>query len=117
MSTKTARIVNTVFPRYLWESLEDGDTIAPVPAPQQYGLAGSVQVTGTFDSATVSVEISHDGDNWFDLVDLAGETVAMTEDGYAEFSSSALYFRPKLADAGGSTDVAVSLVFRGNYAL
>ena len=117
MSIKTARITNTVFPRYLWENLESGDTITPVPAPQQYGLAGSVQITGAFGSATVSVEVSHDGDNWFDLADLSGEPVAMTEAGYAEFSSSALYFRPKLTGANGTTSVVVSLVFRGNHAL
>lgn len=117
MAEKSVLLKNTVFPRYVWENLENGDTAEIVSSPQQLPLAGSIQVTGTFGGATASVEASHDGDNWFPLVGLTSAEIGLEEPGLVEFSSSALYFRPKLTGGGGSTDIVVSMVFRGNHAL
>ncbi|MGH1414831.1 MAG: hypothetical protein ACRBB0_15190 [Pelagimonas sp.] len=76
-------------------------------------LAASVQISGTFDSGTVTFEASNDGATFFGVKDTAGTLISATENGLFEFSSSAQFLKPVLDGAGGSADLDVSLVLRG----
>jgi hypothetical protein len=76
------------------------------------GLAGSVQVTGTFGSATIALQVSNDGTNFVTLKDGSGVAITFTAAGMAEFSTAARYIKP--TSSGGTADnVTVTIVLRG----
>jgi hypothetical protein len=118
MATVTPVLNTTVVgvPRLIWEALATGDTVTPFVVTQQYGLAASVQVVGTFGGATVSLEVSNDGTNWVIAKDLQGEDITLTDTGYFEFSLSAAYIRPAIS-GGTSDDVDVIVVLRGSHGI
>lgn len=99
-------------PRIAWLGLATGDTVEPYLVSGQYGLAVSIQVTGTFGGGTVIVEQSNDGVNWFTLTDLTGNPISITEAAMEETSNCAAYLRPSIS--GGTADsIDVYMVFRG----
>jgi hypothetical protein len=116
MTTITPRLDNTVtgVPRVIWEEAATGDTMNPLTVTQQYGLAASVQVVGTFGGATVSLQVSNDGVNWDLARDVLGNAISLTTTGYFEFSLSAAYIRPAISGGSGN-DVDVILVLRGGH--
>lgn len=103
-------------PRLIWRNASTGDTFVPFAIEQQYGLAAGVQVIGTFGGATVTLEVSNDGDNWVTAKTLEGDLATFFEMGYAELSLSAAYIRPKIED-GSSDDLTIIAVLRGSNAL
>ena len=97
---------------YRWTDYSTADDATPVRMTNQEGLAGSVQVTGTFGSATIALQVSNDGSNYVTLKDSAGENISFTAAGMAEFSTAALYIKP--TSSGGTADnVTVTIVLRG----
>jgi len=116
MATVSPVIDRTIakIPRVIWEACATGDTINSLPISEQWGLAASVQASGTFDGATVVMQHSNDGTNWFTAKDLQGNDISLTADGIAEFSLSSAYIRPAIS-GGGTDDVDVIVVFRGLY--
>jgi len=100
-------------PRVIWEGAVTGDTFTPLALKQQFGLAASVQVVGTFGGATVTMQVSNDGTNWVTATNIAGGLVSMTATGYHELSLSAAYMRPTLTSGSGN-DVDIILVLRGS---
>jgi hypothetical protein len=97
---------------FKWTDYSTADTAAAAKLQNQEGLAGTVQVTGTFGGATIALQVSNDGTNFVTLKDGIGEDISFTAAGMAEFSTAALYIKP--TSSGGTSDnVTVSINFRG----
>lgn len=101
-------------PRVIWSGIAAGDTFDAFTLRQQYGLAASVQVTGTFGGATITMQVSNDGTNWVTAKDLQGADITFTATGYDELSLSAAYIRPAIASGSGSS-LSVIMVLRGSH--
>ena len=97
---------------YRWTNLSTADTAVSVNLTNMQGLAGSVQVTGTFGSATIVLQVSNDATNWTTLKDGTGTNISFTSAGMSEFSTAALYLRPS-SSGGTADDVTVTVVLRG----
>lgn len=97
-----------------WTGLDstDSDGVAYEP-PRLRALAGTVQFTGTFDSATAVLQGSNDGSTWVTLDDAQGDTVSFTAAGYAEVSTAFLYLRPSTSGGSGSQDIDCIFCARG----
>lgn len=116
MATVTPAVNGTIagVPRVIWEGIVTGDTILPFTLTQQYGLAASVQVVGTFGGATVTLQVSNDGTNWASVSDVQGTAVSLTSTGYFELSLSGAYIRPAVSGGSGN-DIDVIVVLRGGH--
>ena len=92
---------------HTYSAAASGDTFAPLRLGQAYPLGGSAQVIGgTWGSATVTLQVSHDGANWFTAKDVQGDDITFTDDGYFEFSSAAVLMRFSISGAGASGLIA-----------
>ena len=108
-TTVSEQVRSSVFQ---WTDYSTADTSAPVEIQNMQGLAGAVQVTGTFGSATIALQVSNDGTNYVTLRDSAGSNITFTAAGMAEFSTAARYIKP--TSSGGTADnVTVTIVLRG----
>lgn len=97
---------------YRWTDYSTADTSAPARLQNMEGLAGSVQVTGTFGGATIALQVSNDGTNFVTLKDIAGVDISLTSAGMREFSTAALFIKP--TSTGGTADnVTVTITLRG----
>lgn len=97
---------------YRWVDYSTADTATPVKLINQAGLAGAVQVTGTFGSATIALQVSNDGTNFATLKDGTGAAITFTAAGMSEFSTAALFIKP--TSTGGTADnVTVTISLRG----
>jgi len=97
-----------------WETLTNSNTAGTAYEPARMrGLAGTVQVTGTPDSATLVLQGSNDGTNWVTLKDTLGSDISFTAAGYAEFSTAFRYLRPSTSGGSGSQDLDVIICARG----
>jgi hypothetical protein len=90
-----------------WTGLDSDDTGAKVTVPPCIGL--TVQVLGTFNSATAVIQGSNDGTNWSNLADRAGSAIGLTAAGMAGVPDRPLYLRPTSTGGGGSTALTVIL--------
>jgi hypothetical protein len=106
----------TDVPRVIWSDIAPGDPCTPLTLKQQYGLAASVQVVGTFGGATITIEVSNDGTNWATALGLDATAMTFTATGYREFSLSAAYVRPVISGGTGS-NLSVVMVLRGSSAV
>jgi hypothetical protein len=97
---------------YRWTNFSTADTAVAVELTNMQGLAGSIQVTGTFGSATIVLQVSNDGSNWATLKDGTGTNISFTAAGMSEFSTAARYLRPS-SSGGTADDVTVTVVLRG----
>lgn len=96
-----------------WDAMATGDTATPYEIVADQGVAGCIQATGTFNGGTaITVQVSNDGDNWFDLADLQGDAISITADGYAEFTTAARHIKPVIA-SGSSDSVVPVMMLRG----
>jgi hypothetical protein len=96
---------------YRWTNLSTADTAVAVALENTQGLAGSFQGTGTFGGATVALQVSNDGVNYFTHKE-NGTDVSLTAAGALEFSTAALYLRPS-SSGGTGDDVTVTVALRG----
>lgn len=69
------------------------------------GGTGTFWVWGTFDGATIKLEASPDGSNWFDV----GTAATLTQKGVAAFALGTCKLRATLVDAGASTSLSAAL--------
>ena len=97
---------------YRWTNYSTADDAVPVKIQNMQGLAGSVQVTGTFGGATIALQVSNNGTNYVTLKDGTGTNITFTAAGMAEFSTAALYIKPT-SSGGTADDVTVTVVLRG----
>lgn len=110
MATVTASIQNYLdnVKAITWPSLGQNDDGSQEPAAHYPDK--TVQVAGTFSGATVALEGSNDGTNWFILTDPLGVPVTFTATGLRIIIENPLYVRPKVTGGAGGTDVTVILV-------
>ena len=96
--------------KYFWETLTetnaDGSPVTPAGL-----INGTVQVTGTFGSATVVLQGTCDGTNWVTVEDNAGNAISLTAAGAADFSCNYLSLRP-FSSGGTGQDVDVTMILR-----
>ncbi len=97
-----------------WEALGNADDGAPYAMP--YAADITVQVIGTFGGATVKLQGSNDGTNWFDLTKRGGTSAAsVTAAGGFSANEMPAFIRP--ATSGGTgTDVDVIVAIHARYA-
>lgn len=108
--------VNSAIPgvvRLIWTDLNTADNGGPRHTVlDQNGLAGCVQVTGTFGSGTFVLQGSNDGTNWVTLKDRGGSNISLTAAGMAEFVTASAYIRP-FTSGGTADNLTVTVVLRG----
>ena len=99
MATVSPVIDRTIakIPRVIWETVKNDDTATALPISEQWGLAASVQASGTFGGATVVMQHSNDGTNWFTAKDLQGDDISLTADGFK--SLRMIFFSPRTSFA------------------
>lgn len=115
MPTVTPSIVTTTgVPCVTWAGMITGDTLNAFTMREQWGLAGSVQISGTFGGATVKLQHSNDGTNWFDALDIRGNAVSATAAAIFEVSISSVYFRPAVT-SGSANSINMIVALRGLY--
>jgi hypothetical protein len=86
-----------------WAALGNADDGAPYAVPFAANI--TVQVIGTFGGATVKLQGSNDGTNWFDLTKRAGTSSAsFTAAGGATANENPAYIRP-VTSGGTGTNV------------
>jgi len=97
-----------------WEALGNADQGGAYTLP--FAADITVQAIGTFGSATVRLQGSNDGTNWFNLTQKGGTTaIALTSAGGAAVNENPAYIRP--ATSGGTgTDVDVIVAIHARYA-
>lgn len=71
----------------------------------------SVQMSGTWNGATVVLQGSHDDTTWFTLTDPLGNAISMTANGLKQINELTRYVRPDVT-AGTPTSVVVRVVGR-----
>lgn len=93
-----------------WTPLAKGDTGTPFKNP---GWADrSVQITGSFDTATITIEGSNDGTTYFTLTDPQTTSISKTSAALEQVIENTLWIRPNVAGSGGTTALTVVLVAR-----
>ena len=95
-----------------WTAIANGDTASPFLSVGLDTAVASVQISGTFDGATLTLQQSNDGTNWFTAKTPIGDNVSATAASMFEISLSGLYIRPSIA-GGSSSSINVILVARG----
>lgn len=73
----------------------------------------TAQVTGTFGSATVIMQGSNDGTNWFPLNNLQGTAFSLTQAGAKGIAEVARYMRPSTSGGDGTQSLTVTMVATG----
>src|SRR5258707_8137370 len=63
----------------------------------------SVQVTGTFAGATIVLEVSNDGANYFTLSNPAGAALSFTAAGLMQVNQPSAWLRPRLTPGTGGS--------------
>ena len=98
--------------KHVWETLVTGSLDGqPVYAPGASGL--TVQVVGTFDTATIVLQGSNDGGTtWFTLKDVGANALSYTAAGGGFTPECPEQVRPLVSSVGGSTDLDCHLVVR-----
>lgn len=69
----------------------------------------SVQVTGTFGGATVTIEGSNDGVNFFTLVDPQGNNLSFVTAKLEAILELCIWIRPKVTGGDGTTSINVDM--------
>lgn len=97
-----------------WEALGDADNGGAFTLP--FAADITAQVIGTFGSATVKLQGSNDGTNWFDLTKRGGTSAAsVTSAGGFTVNENPVYLRPSTS-GGTGTDVDVIVAVHARYA-
>lgn len=95
-----------------WTAIANADTATPFLPVELDTAIASVQISGTFGGATLTIQQSNDGTNWFTVKTPTNDNVVATAAGMFEVSLSGLYIRPSISGGSGSS-INVILVTRG----
>lgn len=98
-------------PRYVWEALATGDTINALKLSGTGARRAAVQIFGTLGGATIKMQASNDGVNFYDIKDIHNTAVSTAAAAIFEFTSSAVYIKPAITGGSGD-DVDVILFMR-----
>lgn len=93
---------------YTWTPVAGSDTCVAVKCPQLRDK--SIQVAGTFDSASIALHGSNDGTNYAALSDPAGTTIAITAAGIVQVGQITQYIKPVTSGGGGSSSVSIMVL-------
>lgn len=111
-SLSAAQVSGRPVYRVSWADIVTGDTINAFGIAGDAQAHGAVQIGGTFGGATVTLEVSNDGTTFFDVPkDIHGTTLSATAAALFDFTTSALYIRPKVT-SGSANAVDVTLMLR-----
>lgn len=92
-----------------WSGMAAGDVGIPIA---YVGHADrTVQFSGSFNGATVTLEGSLDGESWATLSDAKGNALSVTAAGIAAVAEIVLYARP-VVTGGSSPSVTVKILMR-----
>lgn len=95
----------------VWSNVTNADTCSAAE------LSGdgdrSVQIAGTFDSATVVVAGSNDGSNYIVLTDPQGNAISKTAAAIEAITEVTRYIKPTFSGGAGTQSLTVSMLFRG----
>ena len=94
---------------FKWEALTSTN-LDGAPVDLSRRTDRTVQVIGTFDGATVTIQGSLDGVNWSTLNDLQGSALTFTSARLEGVSEITTYIRPLVSSAGASTDLDVLMI-------
>jgi len=94
----------------LWETMGDDDTGRAIQMPGSSDR--SVQISGTFNTATVVLQGSNDNVTWFTLTDPQGNAISKTAGALEMISELTRYIRPVTSGGGGSTDIDVTVLVK-----
>lgn len=70
----------------------------------------TVQVSGTLSGASVIIEGSNDGTNWYPCSDLQGDLINIVSPGLTLVAENPLYIRPNVSGGGGGFGIVVTIV-------
>lgn len=100
---------------YIWRLTNADGTGAHLSRNEQ-AADRTVQVFGTFDSGTVTIQGSNEDPpvNWSTLHDAGGADLTMTANEMQVVIENPLFIRPILTGAGATGDTTVILVCKGD---
>jgi hypothetical protein len=99
-------------PYLIWDNAATADTEIAYALLNRLGTDGAVSFTGTFGGATVKLQASNDGTNFFDMKDKSGTTISATAGALFTFDTSAAYIRPAITGGTGDS-IDIIVVLRG----
>lgn len=88
-----------------WASIGDSDTCTAVEIPSFADQ--TVQVIGTFSSATVILQGSNDNTNWVTLTDPLNNAISFTGAGMKLVAQNPLWVRPISSGGSGSSTTVI----------
>lgn len=95
-----------------WEAMGDADTGTLMALP--FAADITVQVAGTFGSATVVLQGSNDGSNWATLGSEVGTNTSFTSAGIRKVHENPAFIRA-VTSGGTGTDVDVIVAVHARY--
>ena len=93
-----------------WGPMAPGDDTSPISL-REYSDR-SVQVSGAFGGATISIQGSIDNLEWSTLTDGQGNPLTFTSGRIEAIAELVAYVKPVLAGGDGTTSITVSLIAR-----
>ena len=111
IAPSTHKLRNGDIVEVTWNALTAADAVGhPIRFPE-WGDR-SIQIAGTFDTATVVIEGSNDGSNYVTLTDVLGNLLSFTSAGLKQVTEVPKYVRPSTSGGGGSQDIDVIMLMR-----
>lgn len=95
-----------------WTAAATGNLPTALFVKNNSATKAGIQIDGTFGGATVALQGSNDGVDYFTLKDVTGTAISTTAAAYFEFSSSALYLKPTISGGTGDS-IDIIIVMRG----
>lgn len=94
-------------PLFVWSGVGEGDTFQVLEGS---GVQADIflTVSGTFGGATVVLEGSLDGEDWFSAVDTSGTAISITSASHVVIRDSWPFFR--ISASGGSSQSLVAKI-------
>ncbi|MGL4813229.1 MAG: hypothetical protein ACRCXM_15775 [Beijerinckiaceae bacterium] len=93
-----------------WGPVAAGDTCAPADFAQFADR--TVQVSGTFDGASVAIEGSIDGETWLPVTDPQGNAITASAAKLEAISEMTTFIRPVITGGGAGCAVKVAILVR-----
>jgi hypothetical protein len=93
---------------YTWTGLASASSGDKIQGPGWTDR--SIQFTGTFGGATLILQGSNDGVNWFTLHDPFSNLLSFTSAALAEVTEVTNYMRPTISGGDGTTSIIAVLV-------
>ena len=96
-------------PHIHWTGMASGDTATAYPIQGGLGQFAAASIGGTFGTATITLEVSQNGVNFYPLKDRNGTNISTTAAALFEFGTAAMYIRPVVTGAGATVSVIMTL--------